>query len=539
MVAAILAIVSAVTAIAELLVTIAALLGIITLIFDPKGKQKIAVLVANFVGGALGIAVPLLGDLEGQLAPVAAAFLKSLNDNGGGLAAVFRDPASAIAQTAFNDAANLLIAKGLSTPDAAVGTAADALGNAFGFGLASHAVTALFEAVFPEKLNSFNAAGPALAEMAGFAEVAGAVRAPLYENAFGKSLEYHYRSIFKPELPDEADAVLWHARRKLTDDQLKNIFNYSGLKAEYETPFIESAYRAISPFMLAAGFTNQDIDEQTIRDAAEFMGLQNRDVDLIIKAVQVRSIESLANSYVQEAMTAYGQGVVSDDELAGAFDDANWGAQAKALGQKRALLLRRINLARDAEATVVPEIRNGLLDEISGTTQLEDAGIQPWKAQLQATKANAGAIIAQRKKQLSDAQRLANERVRNLTRAAEAEFQRGNIDVAALTAALLAIPLDPIVAASIVAVQTAIAQGKQKFVYGKLRSATAAAALKLRVGTITEQIYKKVITPDQGYQELSFEDIDAATITQLVATAAAKAGLRFPPGPFIPPLKAP
>jgi hypothetical protein len=475
----------------------------------------------------------------GELEPIAAAFVAAFNTYGPTIANVVKAPVAALARAEFNVATTRLESAGLSTPDNALANAATALDEAFSFGVSSAVVTAAFEAAFPEKLNTLNGAGPMLAEMAGFAEVVKAIREPLYKNAFGKSAEYYYRAKFKPELPDEADAVLWHARRKLTDDQLKNIFNYSGLKAEYETPFIESAYRAISPFMLAAGFTNQDIDEQTIRDAAEFMGLQNRDVDLIIKAVQVRSIESLANSYVQEAMTAYGQGVVSDDELDGAFDDASWGAQAKALGRKRALLLRRINLARDAEATVVPEIRNGLLDEISGTTQLEDAGIQPWKAQLQATKANAGAIIAQRKKQLSDAQRLANERVRNLTRAAEAEFQRGNVDVATLTAALLAIPLDPIVAASIVAVQTAIAQGKQKFVYGKLRSATAAAALKLRVGTITEQIYKKVITPDQGYQELSFEDIDAATITQLVATAAAKAGLRFPPGPFIPPLKAP
>jgi len=53
MVAAIVAIAAAISAIVELLVTIAAVLGIITLLFDPKGKDKIANLVANFVGGAL------------------------------------------------------------------------------------------------------------------------------------------------------------------------------------------------------------------------------------------------------------------------------------------------------------------------------------------------------------------------------------------------------------------------------------------------------------------------------------------------------
>lgn len=504
-----------------------------------KGIDLFSTLSQNLVKGIVKIATPLLNDTAGDLTPIAQAFVNAIRAHGGEILTVVEDPVSALAREQFNLVEQRLVKLGLSTPDNSVAAAAQELSEAAAFGIGSAAVTAAFEAVFPKQLNALNSAGPILAEMAGYKEVVEAIRTPLYDAAFGKSAEYHYRSIFKPELPDEADAVLWHSRRLLTDAQLRNVFNYSGLKAEYEEPFVQSAYRAISPFMLAAGFTNQDVDEAAIRDAAQFMGLRDKDVDILVQAVDVRSIQALRNSYVQEAMTAYGQGVVSDDELNTAFDDANWGNQAKALGLKRALLLRRINLARDAEATIVPEIRNGLLDEISGTTQLEDAGIQPWKAQLQATKANAGALIAQRKKQLSAEQALANQRVRNLTRAAEAEFQRGNIDTAALTAALLAIPLDPVVAASIVAVQTAIAQGKQKFVYGKLRSATAAAALKLRVGTITEQIYKKVITPDQGYQELAFEDIDAATITQLVATAAAKAGLKYPPGPFIPPLKTP
>ena len=138
----------------------------------------------------------MIADVRAAVAPLAATLVQTSSDN--------------------------LIAGGASTPDNAIKQAADAFAAAFGFGISSAVVTAAFEAVFPEKLNTLNGAGPMLAQMAGFKEVAQQVLEPLYANAFGRSLEYKYRSIFKPELPDESDAVTWHARRLLTDDAAPN-----------------------------------------------------------------------------------------------------------------------------------------------------------------------------------------------------------------------------------------------------------------------------------------------------------------------------
>jgi hypothetical protein len=185
MVAAIVAIVTALTAIAETLLLIGGAVAIFELLFDPKGKQKVANFVANFIGGALGIAVPLLNDLEGQLSPIASAFLTSLNANGGNLLNILRDPAAAVAQTAFTDVADKLSSLPSDLPEDAPIAAGVAIGEAFGFGLGSAGVAALFEAMFPEKLNSLDGIAPMLSKLAGFDEVAAAVREPLYENAFG------------------------------------------------------------------------------------------------------------------------------------------------------------------------------------------------------------------------------------------------------------------------------------------------------------------------------------------------------------------
>ena len=178
-----------------------ATIAIFTLIFDPKGSEKVGHLIGNIIRSVFQVATPILADVEKLLAPVAQSFVDSVNANGGAVANIFRDPAKLLATTAFNDAAGDLIAGGESTTDNAVRQATSAIGEAFAFGAGSAAVTAAFEAVFPEKLNTLNFAGPLFAKMAGFDEVAAAVRQPLYEAAFGRSLQYHYRSTFKPDLP--------------------------------------------------------------------------------------------------------------------------------------------------------------------------------------------------------------------------------------------------------------------------------------------------------------------------------------------------
>lgn len=503
-------------------------------ILGAKGADLVGTLATNLVKGAIKALAPLLADVAGELEPLIKVVVNALQTYGPGIAADVKAPVAALARGAFSATTTRLEGFGQSTPDNAANVAAAALDEAFAFGISSAAVTAAFEAALPEKLNTLNAIGPALAQMAGYEEVVKAIREPLYDAAFGKSAQYHYRSIFKPELPDEADAVTWHSRRLLDDTQLRTLFGFSGLKPEYEAPFVASAYRAISPFMLAAGFQDEDVDQNLIRDSAQFMGLRDQDVELIIRAVETRSLSNVRNSYVQEAMTAYGQGVIDDAELNSAFDDANWGQQARSLAFKRALLLRRTNLARDAESFIVPEIANGLIADVDGINQMEAAGVQPWKAEMQATKADARAAITQRKKMLSEQQRAAAARRRNLTRAAVAEFQRGVIDNAGLTAALLLIPLDPLEAGSIVAVQDATRQGKLKFLYGKLLTPEQAATLHIQVEAIGDQYKKQLTQAGAAEGQLAGLGVDAKDIQALMAKWAALRGKPTTTGQFRP-----
>lgn len=216
-------------------------------LFTKSGRDSWGWFFNHIVGGAVGQVKPLLDELAPTVAQIAGQLRDALNSHGGGIVSTIGGDFQSVARTALETQRGALASLGESTPDNAIDAAAEAFAVAFGAGLTSAGVAALFEAVFPEKLNTLNGVAPMLAKMAGFDEVAAEVIGPLYSAAFGKSLEYKYRSQFKPEYAKEPDAVRWHARRLLSDADLAEVFGVSGLKAKYETPFIASAYNPVSP----------------------------------------------------------------------------------------------------------------------------------------------------------------------------------------------------------------------------------------------------------------------------------------------------
>src|ERR1700681_1312219 len=170
---------------------IAVALGVGYNALGDKNRAMVANWLANWTHAGFDSAIPVLHALETTLGPLTAAFVAAFQQFGGPIARDIQGAIAPVIRTGLDTSAAGLTAHGESTPDNALQMASDALVDAFGFGISSAGVTAAFEALFPEKLNVLNGAGPMLAEMAGFAEVQSSVRDPLYHNAFGKSLEYH------------------------------------------------------------------------------------------------------------------------------------------------------------------------------------------------------------------------------------------------------------------------------------------------------------------------------------------------------------
>ena len=509
-------------AVAKLLGVLATMVGIFELVCDPKGKERIGWLLRNIVEASIDVAAPLLGAVESQLVGVAQRYVNAATSNGGEIAAVVREPVAGLVRTELRDVESALKAIGESTADNSSATAAAAMANAFGFGMSSAVVTAVFEAAFPEKLNSLNGAGPMLAKMAGFDEVAKAVREPLYEAAFGQSLKYHYRSIFKPELPSEKDAVTWHSRGLLTDDQLRAIFNFSGLKPEYETAFITSAYRPVSPFILARAASTGAISNADLRDAMVFNGMRPADIERMITALDDLAVDPYRKQALAAFVSAAERGLYSGPDIDAELDALNVIPAARPYLEKAIAYKRLETLADLYRKSISDAYKYGQVSDAQYVPLLEQGGLNQADA---AAHYEIDSIVLKGKEAASAARaaaKLDGERTRAAVQAAMEQYRDGVIDAPGLALALAAAGLDPQIGASLVALAVARANASAVYVFGLRLTRDKAILLREKVAAIAEDVKKKLMDATAALDTLASFGIPRANAAALVAAWTAQ-----------------
>jgi hypothetical protein len=438
--------------------------------------------------GALNVTGDILVAATPVLTTIVGAFVSAFNTEGAPLAAQIKAPIAALAASTFNTSSANLIANGPSTPDNAIAQAAAAFSEAFGFGISSAAVTAAFEAAFPEKLNVLNGTGPMLAQMAGFEEVAKAVLEPLYKNAFGRSLEYQYRSTFKPEIPDEDDAVTWHSRGLLTDAQLQTIFGYSGLKPEYEAPFVASAYRAVQPRMFASLLADQVFPTAQVQSALQFAGLRPADITFLLSALEFNSTKDVRAQYLSALVRSVELGTDTPANLSAAMASMGYSSDAQNYVQLTVAERKLQQLAELYRKSISEGYAYGTISDGDYVPSLEAIGIGSADAEahyaVDSIKKTGKELTAEARA----AARLASQRTSAAVKAAIAEFRTGSLTSLELGAALVAAGLDPLIATYATTAQVARLSGPQVFIYGQELTREAAQSLRLKVSALGKQV---------------------------------------------------
>lgn len=506
---------------AKITVLVTVLVGAVEILFDPRGKQRVGNLLYNIVTGAIGIAVTALNDSTPALQAVVNAFVSAFQGTGPTLAKSVGEPIGNLAESTFNAASQTLLNTGPSAPETAVATAAAAFKQAYGFGISSAAVTAAFESLFPERLNTLNGVGPAFANMAGFEEISGSVLEPLYRNAFGRSLEYFYRGQFKPDYPSEGDAVTWHARGLLTDAQLREIFNVSGLKSEYESAYIASAYRPIPPFLVTRAAETGAISTDGVKAIFQFAGYRPQDVATLLQAYEALALLPYQTAYLTAAERSTELGVMTPDELTQEMNQLGIPQDAQALIQLTIATRKLEQLAELYRKSVSESYKYGLITDQQYVPALESIGIGYADAQAHyavdsIAKQGKAAMAA-----LKAEQRLLQQQLRAGQQAAIANYRTGATDAAALEAELLGLGLDPTIVGFIVSMQQARLEGVQVHLYGVTLSRDKAILLREQVSALGIQVRAGLQTPEQALTALAGYGIPAANAEALVADWAA------------------
>ena len=490
-------------------------------LFTPGGRDAWGWFFNSIVASSFKQATPLVNELAPDVAAVAQSFSDAVGAQGDALIGTLGADFQKVAKRLLDAQRGAISGVGESTPTNAIDTAAEAFTVAMGAGLTSAGIAALFEALFPEKLNTLNGVAPMIAKMAGFDEVAAEVLGPLYKNAFGRSLEYQYRSVFKPELPDEADAVTWHSRRLLTDAQLRAIFNFSGLKPEYEDAFVASAYRAIQPRMFATLLLDQPFPTNQVKSAMEFAGLRPDDVTFLLGALEINSTKNVRQQYLAASVRSAELGTMTPAQLDGVLTSLNFSDDAKSWVQLTVATRKLEQLAELYRKSISEAYKFGQITDDQYVPALEAIGIGEADAQAHyaidaIAKSGRAAMAAARAEA-----RLEAARTRAATQAATASYRAGTIDEAALSAALVAAGVDPEIAAFIVTVQVERRLGPITFVYGRSLARDDALVLKEKVTAIEDQYKKQLITDADAYAALAALQIPDANAKALIAAWAA------------------
>jgi hypothetical protein len=486
-------------------------------LLTPAGRSKAAQILFNIYAGVIDNIAPLFTLLGKELQPAEQTIVSAFQTYGGPIALDLNAPLAALARTTLTATTAAIATLPLSTPDNAIAGAAEAFAGAFGNGLSSAAVAALFESIFPEKLNTLNGLAPMIAKMAGFDEVAASVLEPLYKNAFGRSLEYLYRSQFKPELPSEDDAVLWHARGLLTDAQLQTLFNFSGLKSEYEAPFIASAYHAIQPRALASLLIDAPFPTAEVQSALTFFGLRPADASFMLGALEANSTRTVRLQYLSAAVRSTELGTMTPAELTDVLNDLNFSQDAQAWVQLTVATRKLEQLAELYRRSISEGYGYGTITDAQYVPMLEAIGIGDADAEAHYAvdsikKIGKAAVAAERA-----AVKLATSQERAAQKAAVASFRTGTIDAAALTAALLAAQMDPTVAGFTLLIEQQRQLGPMVNIYGQLLTHGAAAALRLKVSALGKQTTAGLQTAAQALAILADNGVPAHIASILVA----------------------
>lgn len=406
-------------------------------------------------------------------------------------------------------------------PGQEVAAAASLLNEASVFGLGAHFAAIAGEHLFPTKQVGWPQLAATLALFSGYdelikgilgTEVAAHLTTPhrYFINAGARSLQ-----------PTAQQAHQLWARRLLDNADRDQLEAWGGLSTTFLPALRAGAYRPVSARALATLTADTPFPTDEMRQILEDNSLSPDHVNFMLTLLEYQSTKTLRNSYIAELETAYKDGIVSDAELRDVLGGVGWSDTAVALVQSKVALQKRTVIAKEIEKLVTLEVAQGYMTTDVGLQTLEGVGVQDWYGNLIVNLAAERAAISAAKKEAAAEAKIELARQRNLTKTAVAEYQRGVIDTGALTAALLALGLDPTLVASIVAVQDATRTGRLRLVFGQLLSPEDAKILTERVAAIEQQFKRELLTLDQAKAQLAGLNVDTPEIDALVARWAA------------------
>ena len=467
--------------------------------------------------------VPLLAQLEGLLrntyGGLKPGLLGDIEKIGEGAASVAGLPAIAALEFVLGP----VQAMGHITPGQQTAAAQQTFGRAWAMGETAH-LLAIIAGLLPDGLGfAFSGWAALVAEAAGFREIATSIHRPYYGVAFGRPTAYQANAATRSLFPTYANAQSLAARGLITAAQLAECEAYGGLQPAYVVATERGAYHGMNARQLLRLIETGLFTNVAISDELTFSGMRPISQTRMQTAAPFLATAAQRTELIDTVESACVQGLLADADVRSLLSYANSTSDQGSLILATAHLKILIQETKDLESEYSTLYYGGVIDDLTFRSYLSGIGLQQWKINTVAGKAEARANAMLQRKTIAAAAALARTTAAEERKTAMKNYSTGSIDAAALAAALVVSGLTPIQAAAWVDLAVLQMKGNLRWVHGLTLNPNDAKLLTERVAALSAQRSHGLITDAQLVAQLSALTIPKDEINAIVAKADASA----------------
>jgi hypothetical protein len=310
---------------------------------------------------------------------------------------------------------------------------------------------------------------------------------PLVAYGMGRQAEHNAKATFMQELPGVGEVSSWLARGLIDKPTAETVMKFNGRHTDLYPVTATAAQHGMSPRIMLRLIDTGLFTDAEIADELTFSGMRPASQHRMIVAAGYLSTQPQRHQLQAAYEMEYRTGLRDPADLTSLLDAADHNTD------RNDLILRRVNseIRVDETRLLIAEyaglFKGGVWNDATYRAQLAGLGLQQWKIDLEAGKAEAAANVATFKKNLAAAAALERATVAEERKAAMEGFKAGTIPLAGLSAALVLTGLTPAQAAAWTSLAALQQAGSLRWIYGLLKSPTEAALLRARVTALADQ----------------------------------------------------
>jgi hypothetical protein len=365
-------------------------------------------------------------------------------------------------------------------------------------------------------------------EILGFEELREVQIGPLISNGIGAVAEIQAKNTFRQAIPGTGELTGWRSRGLMTQAQERALLGYNGVADQLQPIMEQAAYSGMNPRMLLQLIQTNLFTQGDLVDELTFAGVRPASQNRLLTAVPWIATKSERDQLRSALEQAYIAGLLSDPGLTQQLDGLDQNTDRDALVLQRVQLEKQIAFTKELAASYRQEYISNVFTLAQYENFLQGIGLQQDFINTRIAVDQAHVLSIATRKAEAAAAALAKATASVERQAAEKNFMAGNIDQAALAAALVASGLSAVQAVAWTDLAVLRKAGGLRWTYGLQLAPVPAALLRARVSALSDQRKSGVLTDQALFAQLTALGIPQPFLNTIRADAnamiAAKAG---------------